>query len=271
MMMSLLRVARNTDGSGISLTVFPSTSKILTLRWLNALSSLLRGQTNHFHLRRFTGNSSSSWRSKGDKPVCRSWNCSPQEREFRLDWSIVEESSFRCDICAVVSDFQNLFVILSPLSKSHLACSRYGVHDVVRMPGTDRDYSSNGLSRLVFELLYSPSLYWTLNALSLCNPDDVHVHSFLEDISNLHFLAKQLLGEFQLILYSSSIDLYLHQIGLLLSDLSHTRLARGDSPHLHDPFLRGLELLPALVIIKLLGNLNSATEILRRLRRPYFA
>src|SRR5438309_7018196 len=211
-MMSLLRTVENTDGSESSLTAFPSASKILTLRWLNALSSLLRGQANHFHLRRFAGNSPSSWRSKGDKPVCRSWNCSPQEREFRLDWSIVEESSFRCDVSAVVSDFQNLFVILSPLSKSHLARSRYGVHDVVRMPGTDRPYSSNSLSRFVFELLYSPSFYWTLNALSFCNPDDVYVHSFFEYISNLHFLAQELLCEFQLVLYSSSIYLHFHQV-----------------------------------------------------------
>src|SRR6267378_6431645 len=261
-MMSLLRAAENTDGSESSLTAFPSASKILTLRWLNGLSSLLRRQANHFHLRRLARDSSSGGRSKGDKPVCWSWNGSPQECEFCLDWSIVEEPSFRSDVCSVVSDFQNLFVILSPLSKSHLACSRYGVHDVVRMPGTDRAYSSNSLSRFVFELLYSPSFYWTLNALSFCNPDDVHVHSFFEYISNLHFLAEELLGEFQLILYSSSIDLYFHQIGLLLSDLGQTRLASGDGPHLHNPFLSGLEFLPALVIVELLGNLNSATEIL---------
>src|SRR5437660_704196 len=103
-MISLLRTAVNTGGSESSLTAFPSAPKILTLRWVKALCLLLRRQTDHFHLLRLAGDSSSCWRSKGEKPVRWSRNRSPQECELCLDWSIVEEPSLRCDVCSVFSN-----------------------------------------------------------------------------------------------------------------------------------------------------------------------
>src|SRR2546425_2639832 len=152
--------------------------------------------------------------------------------------------------------------MLSSLSETHLACSRYRVHDVVWMPRTDRADSSNSFSRFVFEFLYSPALHRALNALSLRDPNNVHVHSFFENIGNLHFLTEQLLRELQLILYSPAIDLHLHKIRFLLSYLGQAGLARGDNPHFHNPFFCGLEFFPAFVVVKFLGDLDSSSEVL---------
>src|SRR5207247_8930276 len=92
------------------------------------------------------------------------------------------------------------------------------VHYVMRMPRANRSYSPHRLSRLVFELVSSPSLDRPLDSFALCDRDDVYVASLLEDLGDLQVLSQNLLAKLQLILYRSSIDLNLKEIRSLPAD-----------------------------------------------------
>ena len=88
----------------------------------------------------------------------------------------------------------------------------------MRMPRANRSDSPNRLSRLVFELLYSPSLDRPLDSFTFCDRDDVYVASLLEDLGDLQVLSQNLLAKLQLILYRSSIDLNFKEIRRLPAD-----------------------------------------------------
>src|SRR5438094_3444807 len=86
------------------------------------------------------------------------------------------------------------------------------------MPRANRSDSPNRLSRLVFELLYPPSLDRPLDSFAFCDRDNVYVASLLEDLGDLQVLSQSLLAKLQWIPYRSSLALNLTETRILPAD-----------------------------------------------------
>ena len=141
----------------------------------------------------------------------------------------------------------------------------------MRMPRANRSDSPNRLSRLVFELLYSPSLDRPLDSFTFCDRDDVYVASLLEDLGDLQVLSQNLLAKLQLILYRSSIDLNFKEIRRLPADRRGSGSAGDYGSDFCEFIFRSLQFLPTFRIVKLLRRLDYPMEILVLVVRPDFS
>jgi hypothetical protein len=92
------------------------------------------------------------------------------------------------------------------------------------MPSTDTGNLSETLVCLSRKLLGSPSAGDTGEAVTLGNSNNIDHLILLEDSAYLDWLLKETVGEINLVSDATSIDLDLHQVGLLLLKRGHADL-----------------------------------------------
>jgi len=95
------------------------------------------------------------------------------------------------------------------------------------MPGTDTGDLSETLVRLSRKLLGSPSASDTGETVTLGNSNDINHLILLEDGADLNWLLEETVGERNLVGNTASVDLDLHQMGLLLLERSLPDLSVG--------------------------------------------
>ena len=103
-----------------------------------------------------------------------------------------------------------------------------GPLDVGRMPGTDTSNLSETLVRLSRKLLGSPSAGDTLEAVALGDGDDIDHLVLLEVGADLNGLLEEAVGEVDLVWDAATVDLDLHQVGLLLLERGLADLGMGE-------------------------------------------
>ena len=111
---------------------------------------------------------------------------------------------------------------------SVLTSTGNGPLDVGRMPGTDTSNLSETLVSLSWEFLGSPSAGNTRETVTLGNSNDIDHLVLLEDGADLNWLLEETAGEFNLLGNAASVDLDLHQMGLLLLERGLADLGVGE-------------------------------------------
>jgi hypothetical protein len=84
------------------------------------------------------------------------------------------------------------------------------------MPSTDTTNLAETLVSLARQLLGSPTMSNTLESMTLGHSNNIDVLILLEKRSDLHGLLEETLGELDLVSDGTSVDLDLHEVGLLL-------------------------------------------------------
>lgn len=175
-----------------------------------------------------------------------------------LDETVVGEATHRVDgllgdvvgggarlIRSTVSDSVDLLVSLSSMVVTVLTSSGDREHDLGRMPSTDTSdlkgrlsvsegklvgqctHLSETLVGLSGQLLGSPSVGNTFETVTLGNTNDVDDLVLLEDRGDIDSLFKVVLGELDLVGNGTTVDLDLHQVGLLLLKTGLSELGVG--------------------------------------------
>jgi hypothetical protein len=128
-----------------------------------------------------------------------------------------------------LSDAVDLVVNGSTVVVTVLTSTGNSPLDVVRVPGSDTGDLAETLVGLARELLGSPTGGNTLVSVSLGDSDDVDDLVLLEDGVDRDGLLEESTGEVNLLLDGSSIDLDLHQVGLLLLKRGLADLGVGEN------------------------------------------
>lgn len=100
--------------------------------------------------------------------------------------------------------------------------------DVRRMPCTDTSNLPQTLMRLSWQLLRTPSAGNTLEAVALGDSDAVDHFILLKDGVDLHWLLEEAVSEVDLVGDAATVDLDLHEVGLLLLERSGADLSVGE-------------------------------------------
>ena len=125
---------------------------------------------------------------------------------------------------------------------THLTGTGNGPLDVGRVPGTDTSDLAQTLVRLARQLLGAPAAGDTLETVTLGDGNDVDHLVLLEDGVDVDGLLEQVVGKVDLLSNSATVDLDLHQVGLLLLERSLADLGVGEKADDGAVLLDALEL-----------------------------
>ena len=100
--------------------------------------------------------------------------------------------------------------------------------DVGRMPGTNTSNLSETFVCLSRKLLGSPSTGDTGESVTLGDSDNINHPILLEDGADLDWLLEETVTELNLVGDASTVDLDLHQVGLLLLERGLADLGVGE-------------------------------------------
>lgn len=125
---------------------------------------------------------------------------------------------------------------------THLTSTGNSPLDVVRVPGTDTSDLTQTLVSLTGKLLGAPTAGDTLETVTLGDGDDIDHLVLLEDAVDLNGLLEQVAGEVNLVGNGATVDLDLHQVGLLLLESSLADLGVGEDTDDSAVLLDALEL-----------------------------
>lgn len=125
---------------------------------------------------------------------------------------------------------------------THLTSTGNSPLDVVRVPGTDTSDLTQTLVSLTGKLLGAPTAGDTLETVTLGDGDDIDHLVLLEDGVDLDGLLEQVAGEVNLVGNGATVDLDLHQVGLLLLEGSLADLGVGEDTDDSAVLLDALEL-----------------------------
>jgi hypothetical protein len=131
-------------------------------------------------------------------------------------------------LVVTLSDAVDLVVDGSTVVVTVLTGTGNGPLDVVRVPRSDTGNLAQTLVGLARQLLGSPTGSNTLVSLTLGDGDDVDNLVLLEDGVDRDGLLEQVAGELDLLLDGSTVDLDLHQVGLLLLERGLADLGVGE-------------------------------------------
>ena len=126
--------------------------------------------------------------------------------------------------------------------------------DVVRVPGTDTGDLAETLVGLARQLLGAPTAGDTRETVTLGDGDAVDHLVLLEDAGDLDGLLEETLAELDLVGDGATVDLDLHEVGLLLADGGLGHLGVGEDADDGAVLLHALEL-AGDVLATLLGVL----------------
>lgn len=143
---------------------------------------------------------------------------------------------------------------------THLTSTGNSPLDVVRVPGTNTGDLTQALVSLTGQLGGTPTAGDTLETVTLGDSNDVDHLVLLEDAVDLDGLLKEVAGEVNLVGNGTTVDLDLHEVGLLLLEGSLADLGVGEDTDDSAVLLDALELAGdggAAVLSVLLGVLGE--------------
>lgn len=132
-------------------------------------------------------------------------------------------------LIALLADAVDLLVELGTVVVSVLTGTGDRVHDLARVPCSNATNLTQSLVGLARQFLSSPTVGNTLESVTLSNTDDVDVLVLLEHRGDVDSLLEVRLGEFDLVGDGATVDLDLHQVGLLLVEASLADLGVGEN------------------------------------------
>ena len=127
-----------------------------------------------------------------------------------------------------LTNAEDLVVAGGTVVVTHLTSTSNGPLDVVGVPGTDTSNLTQTLVSLTRELGGTPTAGDTLEAVTLGDGNDVDHLVLLEDGVDVDGLLKQVAGEVNLVGDLATVDLDLHEVGLLLLDGGLADLGVGE-------------------------------------------
>lgn len=160
------------------------------------------------------------------------------------------------------TDVVDLLVDLGTAMVAHLTDTTNSPLDGRRMPSTDTTDSAETSMSLTLELLDTVSGNDTLGTVTLGDTDGINALVLLEDLTDGDLLLELLVAEIDLLLDVTTVDLDLHDVGLVLSLLDETVLGSNDNADDGGVLLDALDvtvdgLLVLLVELVLLGVLGE--------------
>lgn len=136
-------------------------------------------------------------------------------------------------LVASLADTVDLLVHFGTVVITVLTGTRDRVHDTGRMPCTNTSNLTQTFVGLTGELLGTPTSGDTLETVTLGNTDNIDHFVLFEDGVNVDGLLKVLFGPVDLVGHGSTVQLDLHNVGLLLAELDLADLGvRNDTDDL---------------------------------------
>lgn len=126
------------------------------------------------------------------------------------------------------ADAIDLMVDRSTMVITHLTSTGNSPLDVGGMPCTDTSNLAETLVRLARKLLGAPTSSDTVETMALCDGNNINHLVVLEDRADLNGLFEEAVGEPNLVGNAATIDLDLHQVGLLLLERGLGDLGVGE-------------------------------------------
>ena len=145
-------------------------------------------------------------------------------------------------LVGTLANTEDLVVARGTVVVTHLTSTGNSPLDVVRVPGTDTSDLTQTLVSLTGKLLGAPTAGDTLETVTLGDGDDIDHLVLLEDGVDLDGLLEQVAGEVNLVGNGATVDLDLHQVGLLLLEGSLADLSVGEDTDDSAVLLDALEL-----------------------------
>lgn len=177
----------------------------------------------------------------GDDTLLGTSNATLDHQEILVDNTVVGETTHGGDILLsdivlssarlLVTSLTNtvdLLVDLGTVMVTVLTSTGNRVHDAGRMPGTNTGNLTETSVGLTGKLLGTPTSGDTLETLTLGNGDDINHLVLLEEGSNINFLLEVLTGPVNLLGNVATVNLDLHDVSLLLANLSLADLGVGN-------------------------------------------
>jgi len=174
--------------------------------------------------------------SEGQNSLLGSHDTSLEDEEIVVHLSVSHKTSNRgnsllgeiklgggAGLVVLLSDSVDLLVHFCSVVVSMLTSTRDSIADSSGMPGSDTSNLSQTLVRLSGKLSGSPTGSHTFKSLSFGDSTHIDHSVLLKDGIDWDLFLKQIVTKLDLLLNSSTINLNLHNVGLLL---------HFDSPHL---------------------------------------
>lgn len=193
--------------------------------------------------------------SEGDDPLSGTWDGTLQDDEVVLDVGVSRPTTERVDglfrdievggsVLGVGSrsNSVNLLVHLGTLMVTVLTRSSNREHDVRRMPSTNTGDLSETSVGLSGKLLGTPSSGDTFVTVTLGDGNDIDDLVLLEDARDLDLLLEVGSGKLDLVGDGSTVDLDLHEVGLLLLETGLGELGVGENSNDSAVLLDSLQL-----------------------------
>lgn len=165
------------------------------------------------------------------------------ERNIRSDLLLGDVEVGRgVALIGTLANAEDLVVARGTVVVTHLTGTGHSPLDVVRVPGTDTGNLAQTLVRLAGQLGGAPTGGDTLETVTLGDGDDINHLILLEDGVDVDGLLEQVLGEVDLVGDGATVDLDLHEVGLLLLDRGLADLGVGEHAHNGAVLLHALQL-----------------------------
>mmetsp|Transcript_9882 Transcript_9882/g.15883 ORF Transcript_9882/g.15883 Transcript_9882/m.15883 type:complete len:331 (-) Transcript_9882:6-998(-) len=157
-----------------------------------------------------------------------------------------------------LSNSVDFLVHLGTVMVSVLTSTGNRVLNSSRVPSTDTSNFAETTMGLTRKTGNTPSSYNTLVSLTLCDCNDVNHLILSEDAVDGKLLLKELLSEIDLLTcISTTVDLNLHEVSLLLTKLAFFDLGVGENADHLAVFLHSLQLFLRVSIIVILARMGG--------------
>lgn len=127
-----------------------------------------------------------------------------------------------------LANAEDLVVARGTVVVTHLTGTGNSPLDVTRVPSTDTSNLTQTLVSLTGQLLGAPTAGDTLETVTLGDGNDIDHLVLLEDTVDLNGLLEQVAGKVNLVGNGATVDLNLHQVGLLLLERGLADLGVGE-------------------------------------------
>ena len=202
--------------------------------------------------------------SESDRSLSGTHDTALDQDEVLVDLTVVWETTHRSDVlgdsvglCGGVvvntghstsSNSVDLVVDVSSGVVTELTAAGDRPLDGGRMPGTDTGDLAETSMCLTVKARHAESLDHTACTLTAGNTDSINTLGHLEDLTNSDFLFEFVLGPFDLVRDSTTVDLDLHDVGLVLAEAKLANLGRSDDTDNGSVLLDALEVAGVVIL-----------------------